>query len=57
MKKQISISTADVTLDDGTVLTETDFARMAAEVEVSTPDMTRLQERRAVRPSLGGGPV
>ena len=56
MKKKSSISTADVTLDDGTVLTETDFERMAAEVEASTPDVARLQARRAGRPSLGGGP-
>ena len=56
MKEGNQISTEDVTLPDGRVLTEADFERMALEAETTLPDIERLKARRRVgRPALGEG--
>ena len=56
MTNKLRISTGDKVLSDGTVRTEADYERMAAEAETTLPDMDRLRaRRRAGRPSLGNG--
>lgn len=59
MKEGNRISTEDVTLPDGRVLTEADFERMALEAETATYDIDELRrtaKRRMGRPPLGDGP-
>ena len=59
MKPDTRISTEDVTLPDGRVLTEADFERMALEAETATydiDDLRRTATRRMGRPPLGDGP-
>ena len=56
MKDGNRISTEDVVLPDGSILTEADFERMALEAETTLPDMERLKARRRVgRPAFGEG--
>lgn len=56
MNDKPTVTTADVTLSNGEVLTETDFERMAQEAETTLPDIERLKSRRrAGRPPLGSG--
>lgn len=56
MHDKPTVTTADVTLSNGEVLTETDFERMALEAETMLPDIERLEgRRRAGRPPLGRG--
>ena len=52
------VTSEDVTMPDGEVLTESDFERMALEVETAEIDVERLldRQRRGVgRPALGEG--
>ena len=58
MTMKFRISSEDVTLPDGTVLTEADFERMALEAETVEPDYDAIAGRYRAqrgRPSLGEG--
>ena len=58
MKPKSRISTEDVKLPSGQVLTEADFDRMALEAENATFDIDELRltaTRRIGRPPLGKG--
>ena len=59
MKPHARVSTEDVTLPSGEVLTEADFERMALEAETATydiEDLRRTAKRRIGRPPIGNGP-
>ena len=56
MNNELRISTGGKILSDGTVRTEADYERMAAEAETTLPNMERLiARRRSGRPALGDG--
>jgi Ribbon-helix-helix protein, copG family len=51
-REMSKISTDDVTLPDGTILTEADFERLADIEASATHDIDRLLERKRGRPPL-----